>query len=177
MNDPRALLLDLFQTAIAAADPRTRLPRHLPAPPHGRTLVLGAGKAGAAMALAVEETFPGAVDGLVVVPHGHALSCRHIEIVEAAHPVPDAAGMRAAARMLEMAGRAGPDDLVLCLISGGGSSLLALPAAGVSLDDKRAVARALLASGAPIAEINCVRKHLSAIKGGRLAAAAAPAKV
>jgi glycerate 2-kinase len=139
--------------------------------------VLGAGKAAAAMAQEVEQHMPGTIEGLVVTRYGHAVPCRQIEVVEAAHPVPDAAGSAAAARMLQLAEAAGPDDLVLCLISGGASALLALPAPGLSLADKQAINRALLASGADIGQMNTVRKHLSAIKGGRLAAAAFPARV
>jgi glycerate 2-kinase len=175
--DPRQLLLSLFETAVAAADPAVVLPAHLPAPPKGRTIVVGAGKASAAMAKAVEDHWPGPLEGLVVTRYGHAVPCARIEIVEAAHPVPDAAGRAAAARILELARGAGPDDLVLCLISGGGSALLALPAEGLTLENKQAVSKALLASGADIAQMNTVRRHLSVIKGGRLAAAAYPAKV
>ena len=177
MGEPRALLRALLDAAIAAALPERVLPPHLPPPPRGRTIVLGAGKASAAMAKVVEEHWSGPLEGLVVTRYGHALPCRRIEIVEAAHPVPDAAGEKAAQRILDLARGAGPDDLVLCLISGGGSALLALPAEGLSLEDKRAVNKALLASGADIQQMNVVRKHLSAIKGGRLAAAAHPAKV
>ena len=151
------------------------MPPHLPPPPKGRTIVLGAGKASAAMARAVEDNWPGPLSGLVVTRYGHGVPCQRIEIVEAAHPVPDAPAQDAARRILELAASAGPDDLVLCLISGGGSALLALPADGITLADKQAVNRALLACGADIAEMNTVRKHLSAIKGGRLAAAAWPA--
>jgi hydroxypyruvate reductase len=150
---------------------------HLPPAPRGRTIVLGAGKAAAAMAQAVERQTAGALEGLVVTRYGHGAECSRIEVVEAAHPVPDAAGRAAAARILELAAGAGPDDLVLCLISGGASSLLSLPAPGLTLEDKQAVNRALLASGADIGQMNVVRKHLSAIKGGRLAAAAHPARV
>ena len=167
----------MFDAAVAAALPARIVPQHLPAPPRGRTIVLGAGKASAAMAKAVEDHWPGPLEGLVVTRYGHAVPCARIEIVEAAHPVPDAAGQAAAARILTLAEGAGPDDLVLCLISGGGSSLLALPAEGLTLADKQAVNKALLASGADIAQMNTVRRHLSAIKGGRLAAAAHPAKV
>jgi hydroxypyruvate reductase len=173
----RALLRRLFDAAIAAADPLRRVPPHLPPPPKGRTLVLGAGKASAAMAKAVEDHWPGELSGLVVTRYGAGVPCRKIEIVEAAHPVPDAKGRDAARTILALAATAKPDDLVLALISGGGSALLALPAEGVTLEDKQAVNHALLASGATISEMNCVRKHLSAIKGGRLAAAAAPARV
>jgi hydroxypyruvate reductase len=176
-DQPRALLRALFDAALAAADPRQAVPRHLPPAPAGRTLVVGAGKAAAAMAKAVEDSWQGPLDGLVVTRYGHAVDCRKIDVVEAAHPVPDAAGRRAAERILERVQGLAPEDLVLCLISGGGSALLALPAPGLALEDKQAVARALLACGADIAEMNCVRKHLSAVKGGRLAAAAAPAAV
>ena len=171
----REFLRALFVAAIAAADPGKVVPPHLPPPPRGRTIVLGAGKASAAMAKAVEDNWPGPLSGLVVTRYGHGVPCQRIEIVEAAHPVPDEHGQRAALRILELAASAGPDDLVLCLISGGGSALLALPAEGITLADKQAVNRALLTSGADIGEMNVVRKHLSAIKGGRLAVAAWPA--
>lgn len=175
--DARILLRSMFEAAVAAALPDKVVPAHLPPPPRGRTIVIGAGKASAAMAKAVEDNWNGALHGLVVTRTGHGVPCRHIEIVEASHPVPDQRGEEAARRILALAESAGPDDLVLCLISGGGSALLALPAEGISLEDKRAVNKALLAPGADIGEMNTVRKHLSAIKGGRLAAAAAPAKV
>ena len=174
---PADALRRLFDAALAAADPAQVVPARLPAPPKGRTLVVGAGKAAASMAKAVEEHWPGPLSGLVVTRYGHGLPCKRIEVVEASHPVPDAAGTRAAARILEMVRGLGPDDLVLCLMSGGASALLALPAEGLTLDDKRAVTRELLRSGANITEMNCLRKHLSAIKGGRLAAAAVPARV
>jgi hydroxypyruvate reductase len=175
---PREFLRSLFDAAVEAAQPVVCLPSHLPAPPAGgRTLVIGAGKASAAMAKAVEDHWPGPISGLVITRYGHAVPCDRIEIVEAAHPVPDEAGRAAAARILDLVQDLRADDLVLCLISGGGSALLSLPAPGVSLADKQAVNRALLGSGATISEMNCLRKHLSAIKGGRLAAAAAPAKV
>nr|WP_297356607.1 glycerate kinase [uncultured Caldimonas sp.] len=182
MHAPRDLLRSLFEAAVQRASPAHCLPPFLPPPPAGRTLVLGAGKAGAAMAAAVEAAWPAgaALSGLVVTRYGHVPeAARHgrIEIVEAAHPVPDAAGERAAARMMDLAAGLGAHDLVLCLVSGGGSALLSLPAPGLSLDDKRAINRALLHSGAAIDEMNCVRKHLSAIKGGRLAARCAPARV
>ena len=176
-DEARVFLRRLFDAAVMAADPVRCVPPHLPPPPKGRTLVLGAGKASAAMARAVEEHWSGDISGLIVTRYGSGVPCRKIEVVEAAHPVPDAEGRAAARRILDLAASARPDDLVLCLISGGGSALLALPAEGVTLEDKQAVNRALLGSGATISEINCVRKHLSAIKGGRLAAAAAPAKV
>ncbi len=171
-GDPSRLLRAMLDAAIAAALPDKVVPPHLPPLPKGRTIVLGAGKASAAMARAVEERWSGPLEGLVVTRYGHAAPCRRIEIVETAHPVPDARGEAAARRILELARDAGPDDLVLCLISGGGSALLALPAEGLALEDKRAVNRALLASGAYIGQMNVVRKHLSAIMGGRLAAAA-----
>ncbi len=174
---PNALLLDMLDAAIDAAVPEKCVPAHLPTPPRGRTIVIGAGKASAAMARAVEEHWPGPLCGLVVTRYGHAVPCERIEIVEASHPVPDAAGRDAAARILAMVQGLTEDDLVLCLISGGGSALLALPAPGISFEDKQAVNKALLRSGANIGEMNCVRKHLSAIKGGRLAVAAAPAQI
>lgn len=172
------LLKDLFSAAIAAADPALRVPPYLPkARPKGRTIVVGAGKASAAMALAVEQHWQGPLSGLVITRYGHGAPCRQIEIVEASHPVPDANGRDAALRMGELVKGLTPDDLVLCLISGGGSALLAAPAPGLTLEDKQSVNRQLLSCGAPIAEMNCVRKHLSALKGGRLAAAAFPAEV
>ena len=174
---PRELLHRMFDAAINAAQPAHCVPPHLPATPPGRLLVIGAGKASAAMARAVENNWPGELSGLVVTRYGYGVPCHHIEIVEAAHPVPDAAGLAAARRTLDMVKALGADDLVLCLISGGGSSLLALPIEGLTLEDKQAINRALLKSGASISEMNCVRRHLSAIKGGRLAAACHPAKV
>src|SRR5579871_3153304 len=162
--DSRALLRDLFDAAMRRALPSVCLPPHLPARPKGRTIVVGAGKAAASMAAAVEAHWDGRLEGLVVTRYGHAARCRHIEVVEAAHPVPDAAGRNAAARILQMVQGLGPNDLVLCLISGGASALLALPVPGLTLEDKQAVNRALLKSAAGITEMNCVRKHLSAIK-------------
>jgi len=176
-RDPRAFLRGLFDAAIAAAAPAETLARFLPPPPKGRTIVVGAGKAAASMAAALEAAWPGPLEGLVVTRYGHRAPTRAIEVVEAAHPTPDAAGAAAAARILARVKGLSADDLVLCLISGGGSALLALPAPRLTLADKQAINRALLRSGAGIAEMNCVRKHLSAIKGGRLAAAAAPARV
>src|SRR5918996_6341018 len=175
--EPRTFLRGLLDAAIEAARPDGILPPHLPPPPPGRTIVLGAGKAAAAMARAVERHMQGPIEGLVVTRYGHAVPCARVEVVEAAHPVPDAAGRAAARRILEYAKSAGEGDLVLCLISGGASALLALPANGLSLEDKQAVNRALLASGADITQMNAVRKHLSRVKGGRLAAAAHPARV
>jgi glycerate 2-kinase len=176
-SSDRELLLSLFRAAVGAADPMRIVPRHLPAPSHGRTLVIGAGKASAQMARAVEQNWPRPLEGLVVTRYGYKVPTERIEIAEAAHPVPDAAGLEAASRMLRMVRGLSADDLVLCLISGGGSALLPVPANGLTLADKQQVNRALLRSGATISEMNCVRKHLSAIKGGRLAAACAPARV
>ena len=167
----------MFDAAVAAAQPALCVPRHLPVAPAGRVVVIGAGKASAAMARAVEDHWHGPLSGLVVTRYGYAARCRQIEIVEAAHPVPDAAGESAARRMLRCVSGLTADDLVLCLISGGGSSLLPLALPGLTLADKQALNRALLASGASIGEMNCVRRHLSAIKGGRLAAACRPARV
>lgn len=175
--EPRALLRDLFDTAVASVSASHCLPPHLPTPPRGRTVVIGAGKAAAAMAQAVEANWQGELSGLVVTRYGHGADCQRIEVVEAAHPVPDEAGARAAQRMVELVQGLTADDLVLCLISGGGSALLAAPAPGLTLADKQAVNKALLKSGASIGEMNCVRKHLSALKGGRLALHCAPARV
>ena len=177
LDDPRAFLLGLFHAAVAAADPALTVPAALPPRPRGRTLVVGAGKASAAMAEALEAAWDGPLDGLVVTRDGYAAVCRQIEIVEASHPVPDARGYAAAKRMLHLVHGLTKDDLVIALISGGGSALLPLPPDGVSLDDKRTLNSALLASGAPIGEMNCVRKSASRIKGGRLALAAFPAPV
>jgi glycerate 2-kinase len=177
MHSPRALLQAMFEAAIAAAQPARCLPPHLPQRPAGRLIVIGAGKASAAMARAVEDHWSGELSGLVVTRYGYAVSCQHIEIVEAAHPVPDAASVAAARRMLDIVRGLRPEDVVLCLISGGGSSLLVAPLEGLTLEDKQKVNRALLKSGASIGEMNCVRRHLSAVKGGRLAAACHPAKV
>lgn len=175
--DPRQLLRDMFDAAVAAALPSRCVPKHLPQPPEGKTVVVGAGKAAAAMAAAVEAHWTAPLEGLVVTRYRHGATCKFIEVVEASHPVPDAAGREAAGRIIELVRGLGPGDLVLCLISGGGSALLALPAPGLSLEDKQSINRALLRSGANIGEMNCVRKHLSAIKGGRLAVAAYPARV
>ena len=178
MTSPRDLLRGMFDAAVAAALPAVVVPAHLPPPPRNRVVVVGAGKASAAMAKAVEDAWPDTpLEGIVITRYGHAVPCRRIEIVEAAHPVPDATGEAAARRILELVSGLGEDDLVLALISGGGSSLMALPAPGLTLADKQAVNRALLHSGASIDEMNAVRKHLSAIKGGRLAAAAFPARL
>jgi len=174
----RAALRQVFEASIAAADPRRVLAPYLPTRPRGRIVVVGGGKSAAVMAAAVEDAWPDAeLSGVVVTRYGHAVPTRHIAVVESSHPVPDANGEAGARRVLEAVRGLGPDDLVLALMSGGASALMALPAPGLTLADKQAVNRALLASGATISEMNCVRKHLSAIKGGRLAAAAAPARV
>lgn len=174
----RAALRTLFDAAVAAADPRVVLARHLPERPSGRVLVLGAGKSAAVMAAAVEAAWPDAdLSGLVVTRYGHGHPTSRIEVAESSHPVPDEAGARAAQRMLALAASAQAGDLVLFLVSGGGSSLTTLPVAGLSLADLIAVNKALLASGATIHEMNCIRRHLSAFSGGRLAAAAHPARV
>jgi hydroxypyruvate reductase len=175
--DARPLLRGMFDAAIACAQPAVCVTAHLPAPPRGRMIVIGAGKASAAMARAVEDHWPGALSGLVVTRYGYAVPCKRIEIIEAAHPVADEAGLQGARRMLQMVQNLSADDLVLCLISGGGSALLPQPLDGLSLGDEQEVSRVLLKSGAAIAEMNCVRRHLSAIKGGRLAAACHPARV
>lgn len=175
--NPRAFLTGLFRTAVEAAHPSQCVPANLPPRPRGRTVLIGAGKAAASMARSVEDHWQGPLSGLVVTRYGHGVPCRHIEVIEAGHPVPDAEGLRAAERMLASVRGLGEDDLVLALISGGGSSLFALPAPGLALSHKQSITRALLKSGARISEINCVRKHLSSVKGGRLALAAQPARV
>lgn len=184
--DTRAFLLELFGAAVDAAMPESVLARYLPDPPAGRTLVLGAGKAAGTMAAVVEQHWEGELSGLVVTRYGQSVHNlqpqadepqRRIEVIEAAHPVPDAAGERAALRMLELTNELTADDLVLCLISGGGSALMSLPGEGISLADKQTLNQQLLASGASISQINTVRKHLSGIKGGRLAAACYPARL
>ncbi|WP_068830702.1 glycerate kinase type-2 family protein [Pseudomonas sp. BMS12] len=175
--DPQRLLRDLFATAIAAAHPDQVLADYLPADRSGKVVVIGAGKAAAAMAAVIEREWQGEVSGLVVTRYEHGAECSRIEVVEAAHPVPDDAGERVARRVLELVSNLSEDDRVIFLLSGGGSSLLALPAEGISLADKQAINKALLKSGATIGEMNCVRKHLSAIKGGRLAKACWPASV
>jgi hydroxypyruvate reductase len=174
---PRDLLTAMFHAAVKAAQPEHCIARFLPPAPAGRTLVLGAGKGSAAMAQALEKHWTGPLEGLVVTRYGYAVPCERIEIIEAAHPVPDQAGREAARRMMALAQGLTEDDLVICLVSGGGSSLLPVPGDGVTLEDKQAINRALLKSGATISEMNCVRRHLSGIKGGRLAAACHPARV
>ncbi|MDH3637650.1 MAG: glycerate kinase [Gammaproteobacteria bacterium] len=176
-KDPHEFLLNLFDEAVAAASAERCLPTHLPPPPRGRTVVIGAGKAAAAMALTVESHWPTPLDGLVLTRYGHGTKCRDIEVVEASHPVPDQAGRETALRIVKQVSNLSEDDLVLALISGGGSALLSLPCDGIPFSDKQTVTRALLHAGATISEINCVRKHLSAIKGGNLAVRCAPARV
>jgi hydroxypyruvate reductase len=176
-DNRRDLLRCLFDTAVATARPENCVPKYLPPAPKGRLIVTGAGKAAAAMAGALEKHWSGPMAGAVVTRYGYELPTQRIEVLTAAHPVPDAAGETAARQMIELASSAGPDDLVLFLLSGGGSALLAAPAPGLTLADKQAVTKALLVSGATIGEINCVRRHLSAIKGGRLAALAFPARI
>jgi hydroxypyruvate reductase len=177
LSDPPAFLRGLLNRAVAAVQPATCVAAALPPPPRaGRTIVLGAGKAAAAMAAAVEDAWPHPLEGLVVTRDGYACPTERIGVVEASHPVPDARGLAACERILAMAAAATADDLVLFLISGGASSLLVAPAAGITLAEKRGITTTLLKSGAMIEEINCVRKHLSRVKGGRLAQAAAPAR-
>lgn len=176
-DSPRDVLRSLFSAAVAAAQPALCLPPHLPQPPRGRTLVIGAGKASAAMAHALESHWPGPLEGIVVTRYGYAVPCTRIEILEAAHPVPDAAGLLASQRIHAAVQGLTEDDLVIALISGGGSALLVAPGEGLQLEDKQAINTALLRSGANISEMNCVRRHLSALKGGRLAAACHPARV
>lgn len=177
-RDPKDLLLRLFGAAVDSADPAKTVARHLPDQPCGRVVVVGAGKSAAAMARAVEEAWPEVdLTGVVVTRYGHAVQTHRIEVIEAAHPVPDQAGAQAAQRILDAVGGLGPDDLVLVLISGGGSALMTAPAPGLTLEEKMQVNRLLLASGAPISVMNRVRRRLSSVKGGRLALAAAPARV
>ncbi len=173
----RQCLRGLFNAALQAVDPLQSVPRHLPPRPRGRTVVVGAGKAAARMALALEQSWEGPLSGLVVTRYGHGEPCRHIEVVEAGHPMPDDAGLQAAQRIRAMVEGLGADDLVIALVSGGGSALLTAPAAGITLEDKRAVTSAMLRSGAAIGEMNCVRRHLSSIKGGKLGDACGAASV
>ncbi|MGE8588473.1 MAG: glycerate kinase type-2 family protein [Alcaligenes sp.] len=176
--EPQDLLSKMFQAAVNAAQPEHCIPPYLPEAPKGRTIVIGAGKASAAMAQALERHWnKGPISGVVVTRYGYSVPCDHIKILEAAHPVPDQAGEDAAHEILRTVSKLSEDDLVICLISGGGSSLLPLAGEGITLADKQAINKALLKSGASIGEMNCVRRHLSAIKGGRLATACAPARV
>ena len=173
---PESILRRAFERAVARADPALSLARHLPEPPAGRTFAAAAGKAAGSMAAALEAAWPGPLEGIAVTRYGHGVPCSRIEVVEAGHPLPDDAGRAAAGRILEAARGLGPDDLFLFLASGGGSALLTVPLPGISFETKQAVTARLLASGASIHEINAVRKHMSAVKGGRLAAAAFPAR-
>ena len=177
MPAPQTLLADMFAAAVNAARPENCLAAHLPPPPKGRTVVIGAGKASAAMARVAEQHLQGPISGCVVTRYGHAVDCQHIEIIEAAHPVPDQAGIQAARQILDVVSNLAADDLVVALISGGGSALLPMPAPGITLSDKQEINRQLLRSGATISQMNTVRRHLSAIKGGHLAAACYPARV
>ena len=173
---PESILRRAFERAVARADPALSLARHLPEPPAGRTFAAAAGKAAGSMAAALEAAWPGPLEGIAVTRYGHGVPCSRIEVIEAGHPMPDEAGRAAAGRILEEARALGPDDLFLFLASGGGSALLTMPLAGISFETKQDVTARLLASGASIHEINAVRKHMSAVKGGRLAAAAFPAR-
>jgi hydroxypyruvate reductase len=177
MDNPQDFLRSLFDAGVAAANPMLCVPPFLPSPPKGKTIVIGAGKASAAMARAVEDNWDGELSGLVVTRYGFSVQCERIEIIEASHPVPDAAGRAAAGRIVELAKNLGPDDLCIAVISGGASAVLTYPADGITLEDKQELNRLLLRSGANIIEMNCIRKHLSAIKGGRLAQAITPARV
>lgn len=181
LTDPKAILREMFDAAVAAAQPESVIKNYIPERPTGRTIVLGAGKASAQMARAfenaIDEDWRAQINGLIVTQYGAGVECTRCEVLEAAHPVPDEAGFIAAQRLLELAQSAGEDDLVVALISGGGSSLLPLPAVGLTLEDEQAINRALLASGAPISKMNVVRKAFSQIKGGRFAAACHPAKL
>ena len=174
---PEQTLRTLFDTAVAAANPTVCLPAYLPEPPKGRTLVVGAGKASSVMAQSIELHWSGALSGLVITRYDYGLPCEHIDVVEAAHPIPDQIGLNAALRIMKLVSTLEPNDLCIALMSGGASSLLTLPAEGLTLADKQEVNRALLRSGATISDMNCLRKHLSAVKGGRLAAQVAPARL
>lgn len=177
IEDPRSFLTSIFEAAVEAADPNLTIARHLPAKPKGRTIVIGCGKGAAQMAQAFEKAWDGPVEGLIVTRYGYGAPTKTLEVVEASHPVPDKAGFEAAKRLLDLVSNLTEDDLVIALICGGGSALLPAPAGKLTLADEMAVNEALLASGAPISAMNCVRKHVSNIKGGRLAAAAHPARV
>ena len=175
--DPKAFLESLFHAAVAAADPARVLAANLPEKPKGRTVVIGAGKGAAQMAQVFERLWDGPLTGAVVTRYGYGARCERIEVLEASHPLPDENGLTASRRLLDEVSGLTEDDLVVALICGGGSALLPLPAGGLTLDDEIAVNRALLASGAPISAMNAIRKHVSGIKGGRLAQAAWPARV
>jgi glycerate 2-kinase len=174
---PEVVLRKMFDAAVASAQPLINIKQHLPSPPKGRTIIIGAGKASAAMAHALEQHWQGPISGVVVTRYGYAVACQHITILEASHPVPDMAGQQAATDILATVSDLTADDLVICLISGGGSSLMSLPAEGISFADKQAVNKTLLSCGATIQEMNCIRKHISLVKGGQLAAQAYPAKI
>ena len=177
ITDPRAFLEVLFGAAVSAADPEKVLAANLPARPKGRTVVIGAGKGAAQMARAFERLWDGPLEGVVVTRYGYAVACERIEVLEASHPVPDENGLRAAKRLMDAVSGLGADDLVVALICGGGSALLPAPPEGLTLEDEMAVNRALLSCGAPISAMNIIRKQVSRIKGGRLAAMAHPARV
>jgi len=175
--DPRGILRSLFDTAVDAADPVRAVAANLPKPPKGRTMVIGAGKAAIQMAAAVEANWPGPLEGFVVAPHGYASALKRIETVHARHPVPDQGSLAAADKALTLAATLGKDDLLIALISGGGSALMSKPAPGIAMEEKLGLVSALLRCGANIAELNCVRKQVSAVKGGRLARAAGAAAI
>ena len=175
--EPRAFLASLFYAAVNAADPAKVMPAFLPEPPKGRTIVVGCGKGAAQMAQAFERVWQGPIEGAVVTRYGFGAACERIEVLESSHPVPDAAGLIASKKLMELVTGLTPDDLVIALICGGGSALLPAPAGALTLEDEIAVNKELLASGAPISAMNAIRKHVSKIKGGRLAALAFPAKV
>lgn len=176
-NEPRALLAELFQAAVAAADPSRIIPAWLPERPRGRTIVIGAGKGAAAMAQAFEQAWPHPLEGVVVTRYGYGVPCERLRVVESAHPMPDEAGLAAGRLLFETVRGLNADDLVVALISGGGSALLPAPPGGLTLADEQAFTRALLESGLAISDMNLLRKHVSSIKGGRLAAAVAPARL
>ena len=176
-STPEVVLRKMFDAAVASAQPLINIKQYLPSPPKGRTIIIGAGKASAAMAHALEQHWQGPISGVVVTRYGYAVACQHITILEASHPVPDMAGQQAATDILATVSDLSADDLVICLISGGGSSLMSLPAEGISFADKQAVNKTLLSCGATIQEMNCIRKHISLVKGGQLAAQAYPARV
>jgi glycerate-2-kinase len=174
---PKAVLRRLFDAAVKAADPAAAVLANLPPPPRGRTVVIGAGKAAIPMALAVEQAWTGPLEGFVIAPHGYAHALKRIGVHHANHPVPDAASLAGADKALALAATLGPDDLLIALISGGGSALMSKPAPGIAMDEKLGLVRALLKCGANIAELNCVRKQISGVKGGRLARAAGGARI
>lgn len=176
-RDPKAILRSLFEAAVEAANPQAAVARNLPVPPKGRTVVIGAGKAAVPMAKAVEENWNGPLEGFVIAPHGYSHDLKRLGLVHGRHPVPDETSFAAAEKALALAGTLGPDDLLIALISGGASALMSKPVPGISITDKFALVKALLKCGANIAELNCVRKQISAVKGGRLARAAGQARI